>query len=140
MKKILLDLILGVVLSVPSFAAAVNNIYCANLSTITITQTNSVPDIAYAACNIRGVYFTNITGSSETVSVYSNALSTNTTLATLITTYEIPAAIGTYEVPLFTPKPTVWSSAADYVTVAYPAFRSSAAYGSTSKVTVKYWK
>lgn len=140
MKTLLLVCALGLVLISPVFAAPANNLYTHAISTITITQTDSLPDIAYSPCNIKYVDVTNVLGNAQTISVYSNVISSNTTRATLVYTFEVPASTGTFSMPIFEGGSDTWSSVANLVNVPYVAFKSNAAYGQTATINVKYWK
>ena len=137
MKKLLLALAL-LIAPVAVFAGSqVNTLYTATISTYAITNASGTVDINLAAVYVKSIDLTNTTATAQTVTVYSNGASTATITAVYV--YQLPATVGTYNVPLFDNKETVWSSNANYVNIPYFTVRTSTPTSAAS-INVKYWK
>jgi len=118
-------------------AASVNTPYTHVISTFAATNAFAAADINLAAVKVKSIDVTNTTATAQTITLYTLANVTNTISA--VYTFAVPAAIGTYSIPLFDGKPTVWSSSADVIDVQYFAARTSVD-ANAATINVKYWK
>lgn len=120
-----------------------NTLYTAAISTKTISVSNptnlGAPNINLATVNVKRIDITNPTAVAQTITIYGNA--TSTTALTTVYSFAVPATIGTFTIPMFDGKESVWSSHAEYVNIPYFAVRTSTnVVAAAAKINVKYWK
>lgn len=137
-KFLVLTLVMTCLLVGKSFAAsASNNLYTVAISTFGIDDAAKGADIAQASVLIKAIDITNTTATAQTITVYELANDTNTINA--VYTFAVPAAIGTYSMPLINGIGTSWSSKADYISISYPGVRTSVS-SSAATANFKYWE
>ena len=139
--KILSKIILLAILFMPAIASAavINNLYTSAISSVAITDATSAVDVS-GTIAIKEIDISNTAAVAQTISIYSNAISSNTTESTLMYVFSVPAATGTYTIPAFSGLSTVWSSLADVISVKNIAIKTNAAAASVATMNIKYWK